>query len=53
LNGLREDAPFYLEYPPKGFSPRVDTQDKNGVFVPRAFRQGWWMCNIMKSGPNR
>jgi hypothetical protein len=42
-----------LEYLPKGFSLRVDTQDKNGVlFVPRAFKQGWWMCKFMKSDPS-
>jgi hypothetical protein len=64
LNAPRADAPFCLEYPPegrymicleylpKGFSLRVDTQDKNGVFVLRAFKQGWWMCKFMKSDPS-
>jgi hypothetical protein len=33
-------------------SPRVDTRDKNGVFVPRAFKQGWLTCNVTKSGPS-
>jgi hypothetical protein len=53
LNAPRADTPFCLEYLPKGFSPRVDTWDKNGVFVLRAFKQGWCMCNFMKSGPSR
>jgi hypothetical protein len=52
LNALRAGTPFCLEYPPKGFSQRVDMWDKNGVFVPRAFKQGWWMSNFMKSGLN-
>jgi hypothetical protein len=46
------DTPFCLEYLPKGFSRRVDTQDKNSIFVPRASKQGWCMCNFMKSGPS-
>jgi hypothetical protein len=52
LKALRADTPFCLEYQPKGFSPRVDMQDKNGVFVLKAFKQGWWTCNFMKSGPS-
>jgi hypothetical protein len=53
LNASRADTPFCLKYPPKGFSLRVDTQDKNGVFVLRAFKQGWCTCNFTKSGPSR
>jgi hypothetical protein len=52
LNAPRADTPFCLEYPPEGFSPRADTRDKNGVFVPRAFKQGWCTCNFTKSGPS-
>jgi hypothetical protein len=40
LNDPRADTPFCLEYQPEGFSSRVDTRDKNGVFVLRAFKQG-------------
>jgi hypothetical protein len=50
LNAPRADTPFCLEYPPEGFSQRADMQDKNGVFIPRAFKQGWCTCNFMKSG---
>jgi hypothetical protein len=39
LNAPRADTPFCLEYLPEGFSLRVDTQDKNGVFVPRALNK--------------
>lgn len=52
LNAPRADTPFCLEYLPEGFSPRADTRDKNGVFVPRAFKQGRWTCNITRSAPS-
>jgi hypothetical protein len=32
--------------------PRADMRDKNGVFIPRAFKPGWCTCNFTKSGPN-
>jgi hypothetical protein len=53
LNAPRADTPFCLEHLPKGFSQRVDMQDKNGVFVLRASKQGWCMCNFTKSGPSK
>jgi hypothetical protein len=41
LNAPRADKPFCLEYPPNGFSPRVDTRDKNGACIcPEGFQTG-------------
>jgi hypothetical protein len=50
LNAPRADTPFCLEYLPEGFSLRVDMQDKNGLLIPRAFKQVWCTCNFTKSG---
>jgi hypothetical protein len=40
LKALGTNTPFFLAYPPSGWSPQVDTQDKNGVSALRAFKTG-------------